>query len=263
MVANKIIVPLDGSPHAERALPVARAIARRNGSGLILVTVRDDGSDVPEMAYLERLQSEPGDIPTEVMLLDDHSAAHAIEQVASDQPDRIVCMTSHGRGALRWALLGSVAEEVLRHSRRPILLVGRHVGIDWADDMHHMMVCVGGGSAVEPVVPVAAEWAKALGLDVRVTQVIHPLDVESATHPNPVLETLADQFALRGVHAEPSVLRGSFVAGAIAEVAAEWPASFIAMNTHARAGAARVALGSVAMATVGRATCPVLLTPLA
>ena len=36
--------------------------------------------------------------------------ADAIAAVVGESDDRVVCMTSHGRGGLRWSVLGSTAE---------------------------------------------------------------------------------------------------------------------------------------------------------
>ena len=42
----------------------------------------------------------------------------------ADVDGAVVCMAGHGRGGLGAALLGSITEEVLRKSRRPVLVVG-------------------------------------------------------------------------------------------------------------------------------------------
>ena len=256
-----LVVPLDGSRAAERALPVARAIAGRVGAGMILAMTHWNGWEPARCAdYLARMESEQ-DVPTETALIDE-PPAQLIEHVANDGPGRVVCMTTHGRGSFRWAMLGSVAEQVVRENLKPLLLVGRHCRADWAGDAGLMAVCVDGSERTEPVVPVAAAWARTLGLDVRVVVVRHPLDVEAAMHPSGIGPAIADGFAASGVHATSIELSATFVAGAIADFARELPATLIAMNTHGRAGVARVALGSVAMATVGLAECPVLLAPI-
>ena len=263
MVVKTIVVPLDGSPFAERALPIARAVARRVGAEIILVTTHwDDWESADRKGYLEDIAAQQNDIRTEVALIDEHPAARAIEHVVNDGPNRLVCMTSHGRGTFRWAMLGSVAEEVVRKTREPMLLVGRHCSDAWPGDFRHMLVCVDGSNVADPIIPVATRWAKALGLDARVAHVVHPLDVEGATHPNEVLDAIVEHFVADGVNAVPVVLRGSHTAGAIADFARELPATLVAMNTHARGGMARLALGSVAMGTVGLADCPLLLTPM-
>ena len=63
------------------------------------------------------------------------------------------------------------------------------------------------------------------------------------------------------VHYEEVTLRGSYVAGTIADFARTLPATLLATNTSGRGGIARVVLGSVAMGVVSLAPCPVLVTP--
>jgi nucleotide-binding universal stress UspA family protein len=260
IVARTIVVPLDGSRFAESAIPVARAIARRvDGRVLLMTTHWDDSDRAHRTAYLEGLAVQVDDVLTDVTSIDEHPAAPAIEHLVSDSPDRIVCMSSHGRGRFRWAVLGSVAEQVVSESRRPILLVGRHCRADWPKEVSHMLVCVDGSTVADPIVPVATRWATALGLDVHVAVVIHPLDFEGVSFPDEAVDAIVARFVAAGVEAAPVVLRGVHTAGAIADYASEVPVALIAMSTHARGGMARFALGSVAMGTVGLAECPLLL----
>jgi nucleotide-binding universal stress UspA family protein len=256
-----IIVPLDGSDFAERALPVARAIASRIGARLIVMSTRWASSGDGLGAYLDRIAADQGDIATETLLVDTHPAAAAIASVASAHPDSIVCMTSHGRSGARWAILGSVTEAVLREAHAPVVVVGRHCAPDWPEHLEHLLVCVDGSDAAQGDVPATAEWAKTLGLDVRVVMVFHPLDVDSATHPNKAVEAITRQFAGQGVAASAVTLAGTYVAGTIADYATTLPATLIATDTSGRTGVARAVLGSVALGIVSLSPCPVIVTP--
>ena len=109
-------------------------------------------------------------------------------------------MSTHGRGSFGWAILGSFAEEVVCQHDEPLFLVGRHCRDDWVDG-RYMLVCVDGSTAADPIVPPAIRWAKALHLDVHVAHVIHPLDVEGATHPDPIVAAIVAAFEAAGVHA--------------------------------------------------------------
>ena len=263
-VPRTIVVPLDKSQFAERALPVAREIARRvNGRVLLMATHWDDPDEDRQRTYLQDLVGQADGVPTDITTVNVHPNAPAIEHLASDDPDRIVCMASHGRGRLRWAVLGSVAEQVVHETRRPIVLVGRHCRDDWPGDARYMLVCVDGTTVADPIIPIATQWAKALDLDVQVAVVVHPLDLEVGGFPRDVVDAILARFAADAVHATPVALRGTHTAGAIADYVSDSPVAFVAMNTHARGGVGRLALGSVAMGTVGLAECPVLLAPMA
>ena len=256
-----IIVPLDGSDFAARALPVARAIADRIGAGMIVMSTYWEGGVDGLVGYLDRVAKAQGGAAVETLLVDEHPAASAIASVSRMHPDSVVCMTSHGRSGARWAILGSVTEDVLRDANAPVLLVGRHCATDWPSHIEHLVECVDGSDADAGDVPAASEWAKSLGLDVRVVMVTHPLDVESAIHPNKVVEAITEHFVSQGVATTAVTLRGSYVAGTIADFARTLPATLLATNTSGRGGIARVVLGSVAMGVVSLAPCPVLVTP--
>ena len=56
-------------------------------------------------------------------LIQEGDAADEIVAMASDAPDSIIVMSSHGRPEMRRWLLGSVAEKVVRHSNSPVLVL--------------------------------------------------------------------------------------------------------------------------------------------
>ena len=142
---QRIVVPLDGSEFAERALPEAEGLARLTGAPVHLLRVTDlsqfiwlgefgiamDVSDAEAetarettdaAAYLltiaERLAGSGLTAETEVRRGQTYR-----QVIAATRPGDIIVMASHGRGGVpRW-FLGSVAEEVLRHATVPILMV--------------------------------------------------------------------------------------------------------------------------------------------
>jgi nucleotide-binding universal stress UspA family protein len=261
MTVRTLVVPLDGSRFAERAVPVASAIARRVGSELLFVSAPWDTLLMDANTYLDGIASGIEDVPTSTRVVDHAPPARVIGDVCAEEPDRVVCMTSHGRGKLRWAFLGSVAEAVVRESLEPVILVGRHCDEAWPAPDARLLVAVECSTVDDPVVPVAIEWAKTLGMGVQVTHVVHPLDVAAGETPNPEPAAIAQSIATAGIDATSEEPPGWYIAGTLADAARETPASLIAMRTHAPTGMARVSLGSVTMATVNVAPCPVLVVP--
>ncbi len=255
MFPDTIVVPLDGSEFAARALPVARAFVRQTGGRLLVMTTRWDDDMGSARSYLDEVATAHHDVDVSTLVIADRPAPSAIQLVATESPGRVVCMTTHGRGRVRWALLGSVAEEVVRGSSDPVMLLGRHCRTEWPNNFRKMVVCVDGANAAPAVEPDAVEWAKALGLDVHVATVIHPLDTVG---PDEVLDAIVGRVEAQGLHAHKCVLRSGYPAGAIADFAEGIDADLVAMSSHARTGTARVALGSVTMGVVGMARCPLL-----
>jgi nucleotide-binding universal stress UspA family protein len=143
---TRIVVPLDGSERAERALPVAARIAHASGAQIILLravpvpvpltsvfapTVHDasvpafmEASETQAKDYLERIAGSPrlAGLATEIMVPVGAPAAAILDAVASHTADLVV-MCSHGAtGLTRW-VLGSVAQHVARHAPVPVLVL--------------------------------------------------------------------------------------------------------------------------------------------
>lgn len=259
MAPKTLVVPLDGSAFAERALPIAAAIARRIGGAMLLVSAQYDGPLHPR-DYLQEQAAACGPCPIDVIATEETRAAETIVDAVVADDGRVVCMTTHGRGGLRWAALGSVAEDVLRRSDRPILLVGRNCRTDFLERSSHLLVCTDGGDECrDQLGPVARDWAELVCLDTHLATVVHPLDVESAEHSDALLDSLVEQFGV-GTRSNATLVRSRYVAGALADLADELPAAIIAMHCHARHGLNRFALGSDTMGVVHLAPCPLLVT---
>lgn len=137
-----LLCTLDGSPFAEAILPHARVFAEAAGLTMALCSVAvphampmapfgaeallaDDSAMVLEEAgrreYLTRIASEcpPG---TTVHSVTDMSAARAIIDEATRTAAGALAMATHGRGGLKRMVLGSVIDEVIRHTHTPVLV---------------------------------------------------------------------------------------------------------------------------------------------
>lgn len=259
MIPETIVVPLDGSEYATRAVPVATALAARTGARVVLARapLYDDGKErVTE--YLHGIAAAAGGDP-EIVVPDERDPARAILEVVAGRPGSMLCMTTHGRGGLRWAVLGSVAEEVLLSAGRPVLLVGPRCARDWDPGVGHVVVCHDGSELTELVSGDACDLATVLGEpELWIATVIHPLDVEGAEHPGPIFEQPKAAVAARGLKAHTQLSRSSYPPGGLADAAHDLPASFLVMATHGRTGLARVTVGSCTMGVLGLAPCPVL-----
>ena len=239
------IVPLDGSPFAERALPVACTLAERVDGGVLLVSAPYKGVLRPH-EYLDEVAARCT-VPVETGATESYLPADAIAGVVEEDEDRIVCMTSHGRGGLRWSVMGSTAEEVIRRSDRPVVLVGRHCRDDFLSCGSYMLAAVDGTECSEHLAPMKGAI------------VVHPLDVETVEHPEALLDPIVEQLG-GPEHASVDMLRSLYDAGAIADLATDLPAAMIAMECQGITGLARVVLGSVTMGVLNLAPCPLLVT---
>ena len=138
-----IVVPLDGSELAQRALPYVERLARILSLEVLLARVvrtehpvytdTDLGFRVPEFReemnweateYLEQVAQHLRDkgltVRSQVLA---GPAARALLHLAHETPQNLIAMTTHGRtGLSRW-MMGSVASTLVRRSRVPVLVL--------------------------------------------------------------------------------------------------------------------------------------------
>ena len=90
----------------------------------------------------------------------------------------LVCMTTHGRGGVTRAVLGSVAEAVVRGSDGPVLLVGPWIRSDWTLPAEPTLLAGFDGSVpARAGVRAAGDVAASLGGRVRVVEMSRLPDV--------------------------------------------------------------------------------------
>jgi len=139
---NKILVPLDGSALAERAVDQVEKMAMGSGAEVLLLrAVPAPLGKAPEAgpmeeskafedgvnratAYLERIATRLAAIAvTSRILVPSGDPGAAILAAAHKEDVDCVVMSTHGGTALARALLGSTAEKVVYTTRRPVMLV--------------------------------------------------------------------------------------------------------------------------------------------
>lgn len=142
----------DFSEPSEAALPFATAMARRYGARIhalhVLLpvptiytgpeTIADQIAAEDEIAesYMKRLDSWLKGVPHETIIERNSAIWPALkEEIKSTKADMIVLGTRGRTGAQKF-LLGSVAEEILRRSRVPVLTIGPSAGAGSADVAH-------------------------------------------------------------------------------------------------------------------------------
>lgn len=145
---KKILVPLDGSETSEAVLPHVSMLAELMHAQVILLRVVTTPiyefstvDFVPPLApsethpdlfaqadgYLQRVAFDK--FPSTVQVIYQVSGgpiADAILDTASGIEADLIAMSTHGRGGIARMVLGSVADEMLRRSHVPVLLIRPH-----------------------------------------------------------------------------------------------------------------------------------------
>lgn len=135
----KIVVPLDMSDTANRAIELGADIAKGLGDQVLLVTVsgqrlRSDlaqlaeaeGVPVPEMieAFLKSTVAELEGVDADYVVISGENAPESlVDFVQTDDDVRMIVMATHGRTGIEKWRLGNVTEKVVRHSEVPVTVV--------------------------------------------------------------------------------------------------------------------------------------------
>ena len=125
---RKILLTLDGSEYAERALPYMIPIAQKFGSELILLTVPQSTTvetlGLKMQQYLDSIANfcQNLGIPTQIHLTG-RDPVSTIIQLSQKEGVDLIMLATHGRGGLQRLLLGSVADDVIQQAHCPLFLV--------------------------------------------------------------------------------------------------------------------------------------------
>lgn len=152
---EKIMVPMDGSRAGGKAVTYAEELAKKFDSELILfrvvspATVPSTGMGVPGSVSMYEMAVEAADMETQVgvkrarnqlntrrrQLEEDGvnaraevvigDAAGVIKKFAKTEKVDLIVMATRGRRGIRRALLGSVADDIVRSDVAPVLLLRR------------------------------------------------------------------------------------------------------------------------------------------
>lgn len=269
-----VLVPLDGSDFAERALRPGAALAARAGPGadrgrlVLLACAASDEADVIRRRMQDRAELFAELVDVEVRVVE-HHPVDGILRTATELPDALLCMATHGRGGGRTAILGSVSEQVVCHATGPVALVGPSCTITrLPGERGRIVVCSDGSPFGEAVLPTTARLVTQLDLQPWLVEVIGPDEAvawagEEHTYSELAgarerLARLSAKIPLDAALVRREVLFGLPAARSIVGFTHHISASLIALATHGLTGVRRLVLGSVSADVVRRAPCPVV-----
>lgn len=287
-----ILVPLDGSLFGEFALPFALRLSRQTGAGIRLVTVEDllpttapvgwqDAAAGWAQAYLESMAEGIGKLAGGEVSTAFRTGHVAEELLDEARKADLTVMSTHGRGMLSRAWLGSVADAFVRHVDRPVLLV-RPDGEDepgpeteWT--ISKILLPLDGTPLSEAIVGHAAELGSLFGASYHLIRVVPlPREFSSPYPPHMMqmnrellakfeklagvyLEAHAQRLRTRGLEVDTEVVVGAQPVHGILTEAERSGSDFIAISAHSRGGLTRAFLGSTADKVLRASHLPVLM----
>ena len=307
-MTRKVMVTTDGTDKDERAMAIAAALVeladadarvirvfsppvstlseRAGALGVITAAHELRDSVVQEVRdAAERLRATThhevkGDVIDGLDV-----ATTLLEQVDKYEPDFVV-MATRAAGALGRAFQGSVADELVRESSAPVVVVPPRAAYLGGKDvtLRRVLVPLDGSETALRVIPSLMELPLASKLEFVLLQAVQPertggyamppgtpgVDAQHDdgndewTHVNAAvaerrLTDIATRLRERGSHAEVRVIESRDAGDVIVDAIRNELVELIAMTTQGESGLRRMVLGSVAEDVVRRSEIPVLL----
>ncbi len=296
---QRILVPLDGLPDAERAIPIAARLARRAGGTLVFLhvvfplpttggladTTKGTASEVEReeralsdaASYLEEVITAHAEdlagIPTEMDVAFGLTSPMLASTARLEQIDLVVMWSHHEAGLGQWGI-ESIAQQTMRRSPVPLLVLTEQRAISQPDAGNPLRVLVPldgslfAEAALEPALHILSQLADSTANELCLVRVVEDRGVEdarerrqAALYLRAIKERLErESSGRRNVSITSRVSVGKGIARALLEeTRGRNSTHLIAMATHGREGMQRQLLGSVAERVLDAAICPLLL----
>ncbi len=297
---ERIIVPLDGSPSAEAALPAAQELARRLGSSIVLLHViearpprlihgeRHIATEEEAEAYLApiaRRLTEAGLSMRSHVHVHVHGARRVAAEVAAHESEfgnDLAVMVAHGRRGLADILAGSLPLKVAAAGGASVLLVAPESAHDPAVFAPaRILAPLDGRQDHEAALPAAALLAKTFAVGLELISGVPRRGSEAGgagsvlQRLSPALSGASLEYAAEGAQAylaetaqrlsvEGIATTWSLKRGkpARAILAGAEPDDLIVMSTHRRLGLDASLEGCVAFGVAGKWAGNMLLVPI-
>jgi nucleotide-binding universal stress UspA family protein len=281
-MTRHILVPLDGSTFAEATLGVARAIAREPDTTIHLVHAQQPPVVIgplsgmtedtrPPSDMTEQLQAYLAGVAAGLAPLDARTyvrtgeVGRVVADYAASENIDLIVVSTHGRGGMGRAWLGSGTEAIILQAPVPVLV--HHPVADETPPAvaapAEVLVAVDRSEFSLQVLGPAEHLARALGATLVLATVAEPILIHARVIGSPVIdidqeetdrriakgeafvEEVAATLSVRGVPVRTRVLVDEQPARAILAEAERMGAVAIAMTTHGRRAVSRLLFGSV------------------
>lgn len=286
---KKIMVPYDFSAFSREALMHGLTLARRTSAELHVMHVElphgvplTDEKSEPTKGETLRLRVEEdmenySDLSEGVIVFyavgRDIAPGMAILQYAEEYDIDVVVVGTHGRRGFRRFLLGSVAEEIVRHAQCPVITVPKRNKEEKPLAIKRILLPADFSNHSEESLLYAKSLAETFDAQLVLLHVVNlPSQVtfndtglvsvyeyqpEIEVYAYEQLKELYEQSEGPAVKNVAYAIEYNLESDGIVQYAEDNDVDLVVMGTHGRTGMSRFLLGNVTAKTLRRITCPV------
>jgi nucleotide-binding universal stress UspA family protein len=279
---RKIIVPTDFSENAMHAATCGAAIAARSGAAIFLLHAMDGATDpilepiTLDTAYLEKYTREeferlrsvkqrigeqyPG--PAIELRLARGLAGEAILSFSEKQRADLIVMGAHGGGCIKEIFIGSVAADVIAHSRIPVIAVPQGYTFHEPDSL---LLATKRFEEDKSMFKGLIAIAETFGARIEVASFVHELEIPAAEyiditwHLDHYIDYLQHSFPHIEFNAQR--LEGDDLQGSIEQYVSRRKIGMLAVFNHPRSLIDRLCRRNNTRNTVFHSKIPVLVLP--
>jgi nucleotide-binding universal stress UspA family protein len=298
IVLKHVLVATDFSPPSDAALTYGRALAQLFGATLHLLHVTENdflrstpadpqavGAGLKRALSARLTDEDRRTLHARAIVEVSDAAEHAIVEYARHEPIDLIVVGTHGRTGVSHALIGSVAERVVRTAPCPVLTV-RHPEHEFVFSdsqnseaamilLKKILVATDFSEPSDAALAYGRELARTVNAQLLVLNVTDNIMArayggDGFVFSDPQLQGEVEATARKQadallcqedrdvLRAQAVVLTSNTPAFAIVDYARANDVDLIVMGTHGRGAVAQLLMGSVAERVVRTAPCPVL-----
>lgn len=273
---QRLLVASDLSPRSAHAVGRALQLAAQLNAELHVLHVVDEDQPATlakhakaeaERELQRQVDAGPAGVNAHVEVVLGHPVEHVLAAAEAKEAELIVLGT-HRKSPLKDILVGTTADQLIRHAQRPVLVVRDApaqayrkalAAIDLSD---HSRRAVEFAASLLPQLPISLLYVYSMSYTGVASLSQDPADSEKNEQ---LLRNLLreedrrqlDEFAKLGSEQKVNIRAGQ-VLSVIPEEVAQQQADLLVIGSQGRGGVARALLGSVAGALVRRPPCDIL-----
>lgn len=187
---RSLLIPLDGTPFGEHAVPMGVSVARRCQAVLELAHVHvppiagGKTTALEDTSYLEdiagRIVRHAPELVIHTRLLTEErpsGVADLLAKHAAEVGADLIVLNSHARGGVARWWMGSVADDLIHRSTIPLLVapaLEKDAGVEDEPVFRHILIALDGSPLAEQVIPTAMTLAGTMNAELTLLRIVEP-----------------------------------------------------------------------------------------